>query len=109
MKIIRPVNYVVEDNINFIVNENLDLKNGDKVILIIKSIPSIDVIKPVGLQFNNVTCPIQDILGNNLMVDQIRMLPKSTSGSIVRMAYGNNPKHFKILIQIEDSAFITNS
>ena len=109
MKIIKPVNYVIGDNLNFIVNNNLDFKNGDKAILIISSTPSIEQIKPVVLQFDNVVCPIQDILGNNLMSDQLRMLPKSTSGSIVRMAFGSNPKHFKILMQIKDSAYIEHS
>lgn len=109
MKIIRPVNYVETENIEFIVKDDLDLKNGAKVILIINSNPSIEQIKPVVLHFNDVICPVQDILGNNLMSDQLRMLPKSTSGLIVRLIYGSNPKHFKVLVQLKDSAFITNS
>ena len=106
MKIIRPVNYIVEENLKLIVKDNLDLKNGDKVVLIINSIPSIEIIKPVVLQFENVVCPVQDILGNFLMSDQIRFFPKSTSGCIIRMAYGSNPSHFKILIQLKESAYL---
>jgi hypothetical protein len=53
--------------------------------------------------------PIQDILGNTLMSDQLRFFPRAgtcacNSRGVIRMVYGANPAHFKVLQYLPESA-----
>lgn len=105
-KIIRPLEYRVEEDKFIIVITDCDLVNKDKYVLILsKKLPQIKTISRVYLQYREEYFELQDIVGNYVMSDQLRFLPQSTNGGIVRLIYGNRPKHFKILINIPDSIY----
>lgn len=88
-------------------------KNGCKYLLVIPCnlIPAFKSVLPVFVAFNNVNTPITDrCIGNNLMTDQLRFIPNSNCGNkVLRLVYGSNPTHFKIISQdLPQSVIVDN-
>lgn len=87
-------------NTNFSVTS---LSNCDRFVLVLPdSIPATTSITTVNITITvngtSTTIPIQDIVGNNLMSDQVRFICKNQCGNrVVRIIYGSNPAHFKVL------------
>lgn len=105
-KIIRPLEYKVENDKFIIVISECNLVNKDKYVLILsRRLPRVENISKVYIQYNEDYFELQDIVGNYVMSDQLKYLPQSTNGGIVRLIYGNRPKHFKILISIPESSY----
>ena len=79
------------------------LSNGERFVLVLPdTIPATTSITTVNITLNvngtSTTVPIQDIIGNNLMSDQVRFICKNQCGNrVVRLVYGLNPAHFKVL------------
>lgn len=116
--IIRNISYDIKDD-NFKINTRFnikDIKNGMRFLLILPiELPKIENILPVYIiiRVNNeeTQIPIQDIIGNNLMSDQLEFLPKNENckendQKIVRMVYGSNPDHFKILQSLPNTKIV---
>lgn len=106
--VIRATSYTVGSS--FVINTGFninEIKNGMRFLLILPiDLPPMTSILPVYLGINvngTVTnIPVQDIIGNNLMSDQLRFLSKNencrcNNQGIARIIYGSNPAHFKIL------------
>lgn len=87
-------------NTNFSISE---INNCQRFVLSLPiDLPAMTNTVPVYIVINingtSTTIPIQDILGNNLMSDQIRFICKNSCGNrVVRIVYGSNPAHFKVL------------
>lgn len=104
---IRATSYTVGNSFNINTDFNInDLDNGMRFNLILPvDLPAMTTILPVFLiiKVNGVdtNIPMQDIIGNDLMSDQLRFFPQRNvccgREGIVRIIYGSNPSHFKVL------------
>lgn len=107
-KVIKATSYTAGDN--FLINTSYEISsinNGNRFILALTAdLPSITTITPVyvavTINGTSTNIPIQDILGNNLMSDQLKYIP----GGIVRLIYGSNPVHFKVLQVLPPSSYL---
>lgn len=113
-RVITPTSYTVGAtfNINTTFTDS-DLENGKKYILVLnKDLPAMTTIVPVYLQVNGTYYPMQDILGNNLMSDQLRFFPRQMnncgcrSAGIARIVFGSNVGHFKVLVCLPTSSAV---
>lgn len=116
-RVIRATSYTVGNSFNINTNFTIsDLDNGMRFILTLPvDLPAMTTIVPVivVISVNGVTTniPLQDIIGNNLMSDQLRFLPRIGDCScnrkgIVRIIYGSNPSHFKVLSCLPESSAV---
>lgn len=106
-RVIRATSYTVGSSFNINTDFSIqDLDNGMRFLLTLPvDLPAMTTIVPVILVItvNGVVTniPMQDILGNNLMSDQLRFLPKCGNccnrKGVVRIIFGSNPSHFKVL------------
>lgn len=105
---IRATSYTVGNSFNINTNfEISSLENGQRFILTLPiDLPAMTTIVPVILviKVNGVTTniPMQDIIGNNLMSDQLRFFNRQGNCNcnrqgVVRIIWGSNPTHFKVL------------
>lgn len=114
---IRATSYTVGNSFN--INTDFDissLENGCRFVLTLPvDLPAMTTIVPVILviKVNGVVtnAPMQDIIGNNLMSDQLRFLRQigncnCNRRSVVRIVYGSNPGHFKILQCLPESSAV---
>lgn len=107
-KVIKATSYTVGDN--FLINTSYSInsiENTNRFLLNLAiDLPSITTITPVYVAITidgtSTNIPIQDIVGNNLMCDQLRYIP----GGIVRLIYGSNPVHFKVLQVLPPSSYL---
>lgn len=116
-KIIRATSYTVGNsfniNTNFSVN-NLD--NGRRFILTLPiDLPAMTTIVPVYLVITvdgtSTNIPMQDVIGNNLMSDQLRFFARRGNcdcnrQGVARIIFGSNPSHFKVLQCLPQSAAV---
>lgn len=94
----------------------MDLKNGSRYSLVFKnSIPEFRDTLPVKLVIGEDCYLLQDIIGNDLMSDQLRYIPKCVQldselygCNVARMIYGNNPLHFKLWLCLPASGTLCN-
>lgn len=102
--VIRATSYTAGAELT--INTNFSttaLSNCDRFLLILPSdIPATTSITTVNMTLtvngSSTTVPLQDIVGNNLMSDQVRFICKNQCGNrVVRIIYGSNPAHFKVL------------
>lgn len=112
-RVLRASSYQVGNSFNIIVNNpNItDLDNGCKFVLILPiDLPAMTTIVPVIIVLNGVNYPVQDIIGNNLMSDQLRFFPQNRKccnrEGIVRIVFGSNPNHFKVLNCLPNSSAV---
>lgn len=113
-RIITPTSYTVGATFNINTDfTDSDIENGKRYILVLnKSLPAMSTVIPVYLQINGNFYPVQDLLGNNLMSDQLRSLPRKVSNcgcvssGVARIVYGSNPSHFKVLICLPISSAV---
>lgn len=112
-RVLKGTSYTVGNSFNINVTDTniTDLDNGQRFVLILqKDLPAMTTIVPVILVINGVNYPMQDILGNNLMSDQLRFFPQRCScrgrEGIIRIVFGANPNHFKVLQCLPNSAAI---
>lgn len=114
---IRATSYAIGSN--FTINTDFsinDLDNGMRFILTLPvDLPAMVTILPVriSIKVNGVTTliPVQDIIGNNLMSDQLRFFPRirdcrCRNKGIVRIVFGSNPSHFKVLQCLPESSAV---
>lgn len=115
-KIIRATSYTVGSSFNINTNFNINkLENGMRFLLILPvDLPAMTTIIPVYVIINvngtPTNIPVQDIIGNNLMSDQLKFLPKNcrcNSQGIARVIFGSNPNHFKVLQCLPESSAIS--
>lgn len=90
-----------------------DLRNCKRYLLVLdEQLPAMTTIVPVYLQVNGSYYPVQDILGNNLMSDQLKSFPNVANGcgcncaKVARIVFGSNPEHFKVLICLPQSSAV---
>lgn len=111
---IRATSYTVGNSFNINTSFNINkLENGQRFILTLPvDLPAMTTIVPVILVINvngvATNIPMQDIIGNNLMSDQLRFFTKQGNcncnrQSVVRIIYGSNPTHFKVLQCLPES------
>jgi hypothetical protein len=111
---IVSTSYTVGATLNITTNfTDDDIVNGKRYFLVLdETIPPMTTVIPVYLQVNGTFYPMQDILGNNLMSDQLRSFPRASSGCscncvrVARIVYGSNPEHFKVLICLPQSSAV---
>lgn len=114
---IRATSYTVGNSFN--INTDFDissLENGCRFVLTLPvDLPAMTTIVPVILviKVNGVVTnvPMQDIIGNNLMSDQLRFLCQigncdCNRRGVARIVYGSNPSHFKVLQCLPQSAAV---
>lgn len=116
-KVIMATSYIngttFNINTDFSIN---DIENGDRFILVLPiDLPAMTTLTQVYvvITINGVstTVPVQDIIGNNLMSDQLRFFNrvgncKCNRKSVIRMVYGSNPSHFKVLQCLPESSAV---
>lgn len=113
-RVIVPTSYTVGATFNINTSfTDADLENGKRYILVLnKDLPAMSTIVPVYLQVNGIYYPMQDILGNSLMSDQLRAFPREfgcRGAGIARIIFGSNVGHFKVLVCLPaSSAVITD-
>jgi hypothetical protein len=93
-----------------------EVDNGERFILTLPvDLPAMTTIVPVyvSIKINGTQTyiPIQDIMGNNLMSDQLRYFPETGScrcnmRGVARLVYGANPAHFKVLFSLPQSSAV---
>ena len=113
-RIITQTEYVVGATFNISTDfTDNGVENGKRYILVLnKDLPAMTTVIPVYLQINGEYYPMQDLLGNNLMSDQLRAFPRKVSNcgcvssGIARIVYGANPPHFKVLICLPTSSAV---
>lgn len=113
-RIITPTSYTVGNSFNINTTfTDADLENGKRYILVLnKDLPAMTTIVPVYLQVNGTYYPMQDIIGNNLMSDQLRFFPRERSNcgcrsaGVARIVFGSNAGHFKVLICLPTSSAV---
>jgi hypothetical protein len=112
--IIRATDYDVSTTI-FQINTSFSvssISNCQRFILSLPiALPAITTNVPVSVVISingtNTSIPVQDILGNNLMADQLRFICKNQCGNrVVRIIYGSNPSHFKVLQCLPESSAV---
>lgn len=114
---IRATSYTV--GTSFVINTDFSissLENGQRFVLTLPvDLPAMTTIVPVFLAINlngtAINIPVQDIIGNNLMSDQLRFLHQigncdCSRRGVVRIVYGSNPGHFKILQCLPESSAV---
>lgn len=115
--VIVATSYTVGNSFNINTNFNIDqLQNGMRFTLILPiDLPAMTTIVPVYVVINvngvQTNIPVQDILGNNLMSDQLRFFPtnercRCNKQGIARIAFGSNPSHFKVLCCLPQSSAV---
>lgn len=106
--VLKPHFYEIKDNLfKLVIKTQFPKENGARFVLLLEhKIPTTKDIYPVVISNNGEEYFIQDIVGNYIMSDQLKYFPKSLSGNIIRMIYGGNPKHFKLLMKLPDSAYL---
>lgn len=113
-RVITPTSYTVGATFNINTSfTDADLENGKKYILVLnQNLPAMTTIVPVYLQVNGTYYPMQDILGNSLMSDQLRFFPRQTNNcgcrgaGIARIIFGSNVGHFKVLVCLPTSSAV---
>jgi hypothetical protein len=116
-KIIRATSYNVSSSFNIITDFSIDcVENGERFLLTLPvDLPAMTTIVPVYvlIKINNTQTyiPIQDLVGNNLMSDQLKYFPRTgscncCSRGVARIIYGSNPAHFKILLNLPESSAV---
>lgn len=116
-RIIRATSYTVGNSFNINTDFSInDLDNKMRFILTLPvDLPAMTTIVPVVvvIKVNGVATniPLQDIIGNKLMSDQLRFLPRTgncccNQKGITRIIYGSNPAHFKVLSCLPESSAI---
>lgn len=113
-RIITPTSYTVGATFNINTSfTDTDLENGKRYILVLnQNLPAMSTVVPVYLQVNGTYYPMQDILGNSLMSDQLRFFPRNISScgcrtsGVVRIVFGSNVGHFKVLVCLPASSAI---
>lgn len=114
---IRATSYTVGNSFNINTNFNInEINNGMKFLLVLPiDLPAMTSIVPVYVIINvngvPTNVPVQDILGNNLMSDQLRFFPtnqncRCSNQRLVRIAFGSNPIHFKVLQCLPESSAV---
>ena len=117
--VIRATGYTV--GTNFVINTDFniaEITNGMRFMLVLPvDLPAMTTITSVYVAINvngtPTNIPIQDIIGNNLMSDQLRFLPpnrnqncRCNQRSVARIVYGSNPAHFKVLLCLPESSAV---
>ena len=116
-RIIRATSYTVGNSFNINTDFEIgDLDNGMRFILSLPvDLPPMTTIVPVYvvIKVNGVVTniPVQDIIGNNLMSDQLRFFNRvgnceCNRKGVVRIIHGSNPTHFKVLQCLPESAAV---
>lgn len=116
-RVIRATSYTVGNSFNINTDFEIgDLDNGMRFILSLPvDLPPMTTIVPVYvvIKVNGVVTniPVQDIIGNNLMSDQLRFFNRvgnceCNRKGVVRIIYGSNPTHFKVLQCLHESAAV---
>lgn len=113
-RIITPTSYTVGATFNINTSfTDSDLENGKRYILVLnQNLPAMTTIVPVYLQVNGTYYPMQDLLGNSLMSDQLRFFPRSASNcgcgssGVARIIFGSNVGHFKVLVCLPTSSAV---
>lgn len=113
--IIRATSYTVGDSFNINTDFSIStLTNCQRFTLVLPiDLPAMTTIVPVyiAITINGVSAniPLQDVIGNNFMSDQLRNLPKNACNcfGIARLIYGGNPQHFKVLNCVPSSSAIS--
>lgn len=116
-RVIRATSYTVGNSFNINTDFEIgDLDNGMRFILSLPvDLPPMTTIVPVYvvIKVNGVVTniPVQDIIGNNLMSDQLRFFNRvgnceCNRKGVVRIIYGSNPAHFKVLQCLPESAAV---
>lgn len=116
-RVIRATSYTVGNSFNINTDFEIgDLDNGMRFILSLPvDLPPMTTIVPVYvvIKVNGVVTniPVQDIIGNNLMSDQLRFFNRvgnceCNRKGVVRIIYGSNPIHFKVLQCLPESAAV---
>lgn len=116
-RVIRATSYTVGNSFNINTDFEIgDLDNGMRFILSLPvDLPPMTTIVPVYvvITVNGVVTniPVQDIIGNNLMSDQLRFFNRvgncgCNRKGVVRIIYGSNPAHFKVLQCLPESAAV---
>lgn len=114
--IIRATSYTA--GAEFTINTNFSisaLNNCQRFVLILPSnIPATTSITTVNITMTvngtSTTVPLQNIVGNNLMSDQIRFICKNQCGNrVIRLVYGSNPTHFKVLQCLPESSAVSSA
>ena len=113
--IIRATSYTVGDSFNINANFSINsLTNCQRFTLVLPiDLPAMTTIVPVYVVITvNGTAtniPLQDVIGNNFMSDQLRNLPKNGCNcfGVARLIYGSNPQHFKVLNCVPSSSAIS--
>lgn len=102
--VIRANSYTVGETFNINTTFDLDTtKNGKRYVLVLnEDLPSMTTIVPVTIivrvNGTDTAIPVQDIIGNNLMSDQLRFIgDRKCCDRVIRIIFGNNPNHFKVL------------
>lgn len=113
--VMRATSYTTTPTFNINTDFSVDkLTNRNKYILILPiDLPAMTTILPVYVVINlngtQTAIPMQDIVGNNLMSDQLRFLSKNVNGErrgVARLVYGGNPAHFKVLQCLPESSAV---
>ena len=112
-KILKSTSYTVGNSFNInITNESItDLENCERFVLILtQNLPAMTTIVPVYLVINGQNYPVQDLIGNNLMSDQLKYFPQSRNccvqQGVARIIFGSNPNHFKVLQCLPQSSAV---
>jgi hypothetical protein len=114
---IRAVSYNVGSSFNIMTDYSInEIDNGEHFILTLPiDLPAMTTIVPVYVSIkingNQTYIPVQDIVGNNLMSDQLRYFPEAGScqcnmRGVARLVYGANPAHFKVLFSLPQSSAV---
>lgn len=113
--VMRATGYTTSPTFNINTDFSIDkLINRNKYILLLPiDLPAMTNILPVYVVVNlngtQTAIPMQDIVGNNLMSDQLRFLSKNIGGTrkgVARLVYGGNPAHFKVLQCLPESSAV---
>lgn len=116
-KVIRATSYTVGNSFNINTNFSInDLDNGRRFILTLPvDLPAMTTIVPVYLVITvngtSQNIPMQNIIGNNLMSDQLRFFTRRGNcdcnrRGVARIIFGSNPSHFKVLQCLPESAAV---
>lgn len=113
--IIKATSYTVGSSFNINTDFSIStLTNCQRFTLVLPiDLPAMTTIIPVYVVITvngtSTNIPLQDVIGNNFMSDQLRNLPKNACNcfGIARLIYGGNPQHFKVLNCVPSSSAIS--
>lgn len=117
-RVIRATSYTVGSSFNINTDFSINaLTNCQRFVLTLPvDLPAMTTIVPVVLVINvngvATNIPMQDIVGNDLMSDQLRFFCRKGNCDcnrmgVARIIYGSNPAHFKVLQCLPESSAIS--